>query len=158
MITDNKILLSPMSFHPNANEAHASKTRPINPLNLSRKTAAITSFGRFVCVDKSILRIRSPPIVEGRKRLKKIPPEYEMIILFKDKRMSSALSSICQRDKDNTLLSKEIINASNKKGMFACLTVSNIAFSSTCLNKKISKMILMPILNAKEVIFLRICI
>ena len=83
IVMENKTLLSCINLQPNTKANNAKTVRPMYPLNLSRRTVAITSLGLFVCAAKSMLRIRSPPMVEGRNKLKNIPPENEIITLFK---------------------------------------------------------------------------
>ncbi len=83
MAIDNKTLLWWINFQPNSNDNKATITKPTYPLNLSNNTVATTSLGFFVCVAKSMLRTRSPPILEGSKALKNTPPENEIITLFK---------------------------------------------------------------------------
>lgn len=85
IITDNKTLLSWINLQANSRENNAKATRPTYPLSLSSKTVAKTSLGLFVCVARSMLRIRSPPIVEGRNKLKNTPPANEIITLFRDR-------------------------------------------------------------------------
>ena len=103
IIRENKTLLSSITnFQPNNKANNARITRPIYPLNLSRNTVATTSRGRFVSAAKSMLRTTSPPIVEGRNRLKNIPPQKEVIIFLKGRLILIAFKSMCQRKKQKT--------------------------------------------------------
>jgi len=103
MISENKMLLSSTTnFQPNNKANNAKITRPIYPLSLSRKTVATTSRGRLVCAAKSILRTTSPPIVEGRNKLKNMPPQKEVMIFLKGRCILIALKSIYQRKKQKT--------------------------------------------------------
>jgi len=78
-------VLSCINLQPNKTANKATDTKPIYPLSLSKSTVATTSWVLFVWAAKSMLRTKSPPIVEGRKRLKNIPPALEIITLFKDR-------------------------------------------------------------------------
>ena len=78
-------VLSCINLQPNKTANKATYTKPIYPLSLSKSTVATTSLVLFVWAAKSMLRTKSPPIVEGRKRLKNIPPALEIITLFKDR-------------------------------------------------------------------------
>ena len=103
IIMQNITLLSSITnFQPNNKANNARITRPIYPLNLSRNTVATTSRGRLVSAAKSILRTTSPPIVEGRNRLKNIPPQKEVMIFFKGSWILIAFKSIRQRKKQKT--------------------------------------------------------
>ena len=83
----------------NINAMITTITSPIYPLSLSKKTVAITSLAFFVYPARSAVLIKSPPIVEGRKMLKKAPPEKEMTSLFTGICIPAALKSISQRTK-----------------------------------------------------------
>lgn len=86
-----------VSLHPNKTANSARVTSPTYPLNLSRRTVATTSRGLFVYVAKSMLRTKSPPIVEGRNKLKNAPPQNDMTTLFKGRWIWAPLSNISQR-------------------------------------------------------------
>ncbi len=94
-------LLSKMRFQPEKIANHANMTSPIYPLRRSRRTVAITSWGLLVWVVISITRTTSPPIVEGKNKLKKYPPANEIMTLFKGGWIRDALSNISQRKRDN---------------------------------------------------------
>ena len=96
-IENKALVLSCINLHPNKTANKATVTRPIYPLSLSKSTVATTSRLLFVCTAKSMLRTKSPPMVEGRKRLKNIPPALAIITLLKGKWIWAALSSISQR-------------------------------------------------------------
>ena len=76
-------VLSCINLQPNKTANKATDTKPIYPLSLSKSTVATTSWVLLVWAAKSMLRTKSPPMVEGRKRLKNIPPALEIITLFK---------------------------------------------------------------------------
>jgi len=105
-----------------------------------------------------MLRTKSPPMVEGRKRLKNIPPALEIITLFKGRCILAARSNISQRKMAKAQLEKKIRNAISKNGLSAFFIISIRFFLSTSLNKKISRIILTLILNVIEAIFLKIFI
>ena len=139
-------------------ESTAIITRPIAPLSLSRNMVATTSLVLFVYVARSMLRIISPPILEGRNKLKKIPPEKEINILFKVSFMSIASRSIFQRNNVTAYPIKKKQNARLNKGLFALRTISNKLRLSTCLNSHHNRITLMPILRSPENICLMIFI
>jgi len=85
MNMERKTALSCSSFDPKNKEKKIRISRPTEPLSLSSMTVATISFGFLVYAARSILRTRSPPIAEGRTRLKNIPPENEIITLDKGK-------------------------------------------------------------------------
>lgn len=94
---NNTLLVSSTNLHPNKTANKATAANPIYPLSLSKSTVATTSWVLLVWTDKSMLRTKSPPIVEGRKRLKNIPPALEIITLLKGRWIWAALSNIFQR-------------------------------------------------------------
>jgi len=100
-MANKMFFLSCISGQPIIMENNTRITRPIYPLNLSKKTVAMISLGFFVCAARSILRRKSPPMVEGRNKLKNVPPAKEVITLFKGKWTLNALSSISQRRRLN---------------------------------------------------------
>ena len=102
IMQNNTLLSSITNFQPNNKANNARITRPIYPLNLSRNTVATTSRGRLVSAAKSMLRTTSPPIVEGRTKLKNIPPQKEVMIFLKGRLILIAFKSICQRKKQKT--------------------------------------------------------
>ncbi len=102
IMQNNTLLSSITNFQPNNKANNARITRPIYPLNLSRNTVATTSRGRLVSAAKSILRTTSPPIVEGRNKLKNIPPQKEVMIFLKGRFILIAFKSMCQRKKQKT--------------------------------------------------------
>ena len=105
-----------------------------------------------------MLRTKSPPMVEGRKRLKNIPPALEIITLFKGRWILAALSNMSQRKMAKAQLEKKIRNAMSKSGLSVFFIISIRFFLSTSLNKKISRIMLTLILNIIEAIFLKIFI
>lgn len=151
-------VLSCINLHPNKTANEATNTKPIYPLSLSKSTVATTSRVLLVWAAKSMLRTKSPPMVEGRKRLKNIPPALEIITLLKGRCILAALSNIFQRKMVKAQLEKKIRNAMSKSGLSAFFIISIRFFLSTSLNKKISRMILTLILNIIEAIFLKIFI
>lgn len=103
MAIEVKTLLSSITnFQPNNKANNARVANPIYPLNLSSNTVATTSRGRFVCAARSILRTRSPPIVEGKNKLKNIPPANGEIILFKGSWILMVFNNIFQRKRQRT--------------------------------------------------------
>lgn len=159
MATENIApLLSCINLQPNKTANRATDTKPIYPLSLSKSTVATTSRVFLVWAAKSMLRTRSPPMVEGRKRLKNIPPAFEIITLFKGRWILAALSNISQRKRHKKRLKEKIKNAISKSGLSAFFIISARFFLSTSLNKKISRIILTLILNIIEAIFLNIAI
>lgn len=161
VITDRESkapVLSSINLQPNKTANKATDTKPIYPLSLSKSTVATTSWVLLVWVAKSMLRTKSPPMVEGRKRLKNIPPALEIITLFKGRWIWAAFSNISQRKRHKTEIEKKIKNAMSKSGLSAFFIISIRFFLSTSLNKKISRIILTLILNIIEAIFLKIFI
>ncbi len=159
MATENKApVLSCINLHPNKTANKATATKPIYPLSLSKSTVATTSWVLFVCTAKSILRTKSPPMVEGRKRLKNVPPALEIITLLKGRLILAAFSNISQRKMPKAEPERKIKNAMSKSGLSAFFIISIRFFLSTSLNKKIIKIILMLILNVIEMICLKIFI
>jgi len=110
------------------------------------------SLGLLVEADKSAVRKTSPPIVEGKKRLKKSPPEKEITIRNQDKMMPISLNKIPQRKMHSIWVSKVKIAAMTRKKISLALIISHnfLRSKSACWNKKNNKATLITIRDRIE--------
>jgi hypothetical protein len=95
-------------------------------------------------------------MVEGRKILKKSPPQNELIRFFKGIFILTALSSICHRQKPRRYVNGRVKKpkARNKRSAFLISFIKTLKSILLNLNKRKSNTALIMILSEKAKIFL----
>ena len=99
-------------------------------------------------------------MVEGRNKLKNIPPENAIITRFKGRLIERALSNICQRNRHKMKLTKKTQNAKIKIFLSAlfisCASICRSILLNLKENNKRAR--LTATLRIMEEILLRVCI